>query len=106
MWRFLLPERRSKAQSVRDDFWQRLRALAVALVIVVVPGVEASMSKAQRAIEELEGCSTKERGSGCVKILKKKSLGGDKLAIKAQVRGGRIIWYEYNGAKGTVRRTN
>ena len=29
-----------------------------------------------------------------------------KCTVKAQVRGGRIIWYEYNSKTGRVRRTN
>jgi hypothetical protein len=60
----------------------------------------------QRAIEALEGCSAKERKQGCINILTRRSLDENKQAIKAQVRGGRIIWYEFNSKTGRVRRTN
>ena len=67
---------------------------------------QAQGAGAQRALEALEGCKPEERKKGCVNILTKRPLEGDKLAIKAQVRGGRIIWYEYNRKTGQVRRTN
>ena len=90
----------------RPSSWRRARVLLFAMVIAAVPSLEADVTRAQRAIEKLEACSPDERAGGCVKILKRKSLGARKEAIKAQVRGGRIIWYEYDGASGTVRRTN
>ncbi len=69
------------------------------------PPVQAQAS-AQRAIEKLEGCDAEERKSGCVRILKVESRQSGKQAIKAQVRGRRIIWYEYDRKSGRVRRTN
>lgn len=68
--------------------------------------VQAQAVGAQRAIEKLEGCSAKERKAGCVRILKVEPGSGNKQAIKAQVRGRRIIWYEYDRTSGQVRRTN
>ena len=47
-----------------------------------------------------------QRKSGCIEILKVQRGKGDKQAVKAQVRGGRIIWYEYDRKSGRVRRTN
>ena len=84
-------------------------ALALPLLLVVVymaPMAEAQAAKAQRAIEKLENCSDKERKSGCVNVLKVERRDGDKQAIKAQVRGSRIIWYEDDRKSGRVRRTN
>lgn len=86
--------------------WCRLRALCVALLLALVPSAQAQVADAQRAIEKLEACSQKERKSGCINILKRKSAGDGRQAIKAQVRGGRIIWYEYDTRSGKVRRTN
>ena len=60
----------------------------------------------QQAIESLEGCTAQERKSGCVRILKREKLDGGKQRIKAEIRGGRIIWYVYNGNTGKARRTN
>lgn len=88
------------------DVWLRLRALAVALLLALVLPVEAQVARAQRAIEDLEKCGKEERKAGCVEILKVESGKGGKQAIKAQVRGGRIIWYEYESKTGRVRRTN
>ena len=67
---------------------------------------QAQVSSPQRAIERLEGCSAEERKQRCITILARRKTGEDKLAIKAQVRGGRIIWYEYDRKTGKVRRTN
>ena len=67
---------------------------------------QAQGAKPQRAIEALEGCSAEERKQGCINILTRRPAGENKQAIKAQVRGGRIIWYEYNSKTGRVRRTN
>lgn len=86
---------------------RRFGALLLALVFVAVPGREARANDAKRAIEKLEGCSGKERGAGkCVKILKRESAGKGRQRIKAQVRGGRIIWYEFDTKSGRVRRAN
>jgi hypothetical protein len=87
--------------------WSHLRVLAVALILAIVPSIEAQVASAQRAIEQLEDCSKKERkGDACINILKRESAGKGKEKIKAQVRGGRIIWYEFNKKSGTVRRSN
>ena len=86
--------------------WRRARVLAVALVLTLVPTLQAQVANTQQAIEELEGCSKKERKRACIAILKRQSAGGNKQSIKAQVRGGRIIWYEYDKKTGSVRRTN
>jgi hypothetical protein len=76
------------------------------LLLTLVPSLQAQVVDAQRAIEKLERCDKQERESGCINILKRESAGDSKQAIKAQVRGGRIIWYEYDKKTGTVRRTN
>jgi hypothetical protein len=82
----------------------------LALILVactwVSPGVQAQAAGAQRAIEKLEQCDDRERKSGCVKILKVEKGKDNKQAIKAQVRGRRIIWYEYDRKSGKARRTN
>ncbi len=79
---------------------------AVALTITLVSTLQAQGNQALRAIEKLEGCSDRERKAGCVKILKKKRSENGRQSIKAQVRGERIIWYEYDADTGNVRRTN
>jgi hypothetical protein len=76
------------------------------LALSLAPPAQAQAAGAQRAIEKLENCSKQERKSGCIAILKVERGSGDKQAIKAQVRGGRIIWYEYDRKSGRVRRTN
>ena len=82
-------------------------AVAAALLLALAPSFEALGSDARRAIEELEGCSSAERAKGnCINILKRESAGKGKQRIKAQVRGGRIIWYEYDSKSGRVRRAN
>ena len=83
-----------------------LLALIVTACTWVSPPVQAQAAGAQRAIEKLESCDAKERKSGCVRILKVEPRNGSKQAIKAQVRGRRIIWYEYDRKSGRVRRTN
>ena len=83
-----------------------LRALLLIPFISLTPFTHAQVSGAQKAIEALENCSQQDLQKRCVKILKQKPAGNDKLAIKAQVRGGRIIWYEYDQKTGNVRRTN
>ena len=86
--------------------WVRARALCVGLLLALVPSTQAQVADAQRAIEKLEGCSREERNHGCIKILKRESAGNGNQAIKAQVRGGRIIWYAFDPKTGRVRRTN
>ena len=86
--------------------WQRARLLDIALLLTLVPSIQAQVASAQKAIEALEGCSKKERQRGCINILKRQPAGKNRQAIKAQVRGGRIIWYEYDKKSGSVRRTN
>ena len=80
--------------------------LLTLLLLLGAPPALAQGAGPQRAIEQLEGCSKEERKSGCIHILTRRSVGENKQAIKAQVRGGRIIWYEYNSKSGRVRRTN
>lgn len=86
--------------------WRRLRVLLVALPLALVPVLQAQVADAQRAIEKLEGCDPQERKKGCIKILKRESRGDSQQAIKAQVRGGRIIWYAFDTRSGAVKRTN
>ena len=84
-------------------------ALALSVLLGATLGgapARAQGGGAKRAIENLEGCSQQERKSGCVAILKVERGKGDKQAVKAQVRGSRIIWYEYDRKSGKVRRTN
>jgi hypothetical protein len=84
----------------------RLRALLLIPFLSLIPLAYAQAPNAQRAIEALEQCGQKDGKSACIKILKRKPADEGKQAIKAQVRGGRIIWYEYNVKTGSVRRTN
>ncbi len=86
--------------------WAGVWALLVALPLALMPMLQAQVGDAQRAIESLEGCDREERKQGCIKILKRESRGEGRQAIKAQVRGGRIIWYEFDNKTGSVRRTN
>ena len=85
------------------DKW--ILSIALVFTLAATP-VQAQAAKPQRAIEQLEGCSKEERKKGCISILSRRQESENKLAIKAQVRGGRIIWYEYNSKTGRVRRTN
>ncbi|MEP5763174.1 MAG: hypothetical protein ABJ308_01205 [Halieaceae bacterium] len=89
------------------SFWRTARWTLVALPLVL-GGLTTQVQAAnpQRAIERLEGCTAEERKQGCIRILARQAAGDNKQAIKAQVRGGRIIWYEYNSKTGKVRRTN
>ena len=87
-------------------FWRRAAAVLLAVLLVTIPVFEAQASRAKRAIEDMERCSDEERRSGCVQILKQEKRGDNRVAIKAKIRGGRIIWYEYNSDSGRVRRTN
>ena len=86
--------------------WRRARVTLLTALLLAFPVIEAQSSPAKRAIEDMEGCSREERKSGCVQILKQEKRGGNRVAIKAKIRGGRIIWYEYDGDSGRVRRTN
>ncbi len=71
--------------------------------LMLAPLLEAGNGSARQAIEQLENCQRGEKG--CVKILKQRRKNG-LLEIKAQVRGGRIIWYVYDPDSGRVRRMN
>ncbi len=86
--------------------WRRARLTLLTALLLAFPMIEAQASPAKRAIENMEGCSREERQSGCVQILKQEKRGGGRVAIKAKIRGGRIIWYEYDSNSGRVRRTN
>jgi hypothetical protein len=82
-------------------------AMYLACALLFWPQLASAQgSGAKSAIEQLENCSGKEQRSGCVKILKKRKPQDDRVRVKAQIRGGRIIWYEYNQATGRVRRLN
>lgn len=81
-------------------------ALILIACMWVSPVVQAQAAGAQRAIEKLENCDSGKGNAACVKILKVEQRGDGKQAIKAQVRGRRIIWYEYDRKSGKVRRTN
>ncbi len=83
-----------------------LCAAFLVLALGLAQPASGQASRAQRAIEKLENCSQQERQSGCIAILKVERGDGDKQSIKAQVRGRRIIWYEYDRKSGRVRRTN
>ncbi len=73
--------------------------------LVLLPSFSTAQgSGPRRAIEKLEGCGAGERG--CVRILKQKSGDNGRKEVKAQLRGGRIIWYEYNPKTGKARRLN
>ena len=86
--------------------WRRIWVISTILLLSLVPSLQAQGNDAQRAIEKLEGCNEQERKTGCINILKRQAAGDDRQAIKAQVRGGRIIWYEYNKKTRSARRTN
>ena len=83
-----------------------LRALLFIPLLSLVPLAHAQGGGARQAIERLENCDKNDSKQACVKILKREPAGEGKQAIKAQIRGGRIIWYEYNTKTGSVRRTN
>lgn len=90
-----------------SSIWRRVRILGIALVVALVPHAQAQIASAERAIADLEGCSEQERKKGsCINILKRESMGKGRIRIKAQVRGGRIIWYEFDQKSGSVRRAN
>ena len=77
--------------------------VSLSLLLGMASAVQANP---KRAIEKLEACSKEERKQACINILDKRPKEKGKQAIKAQVRGGRIIWYEYDSETGKVRRTN
>lgn len=81
-------------------------ALVLSACMWMSPTVQAQAAGAQRAIENLENCDSKKGDPPCVRILKVEGKGNGKQAIKAQIRGRRIIWYEYDRKSGRARRTN
>jgi hypothetical protein len=100
-----LTDQANKTQGKRASIWHVCRLIS--LILLLVAGASGAQAKnPKRAIEDLEGCSKQERKQSCIDILDKRSAGKNKQAIKAQVRGGRIIWYEYDSETGKVRRTN
>ncbi len=108
MWIFRRPDQAPvQLQSTSPrGYWSRVRTLLLILPLALVPALQAQVGDAQRAIEELERCNKQEREQGCIRILKREPAGENRQAIKAQVRGGRIIWYEFDKKSGRVRRTN
>ncbi|MEM9256356.1 MAG: hypothetical protein AAGA91_12985 [Pseudomonadota bacterium] len=85
----------------------RVAAVIGALGFTVLLSLNAQGNNAQRAIEQLENCSAQERSGGnCVRILKRESASNGRQRIKAQLRGGRIIWYVYDKQSGSARRAN
>ena len=82
------------------------RLAAALLAMLLATALQAQNNHVQRAIESLEGCSKQELRQGCVKVLKKKQSDDGRQLVKAQVRGQRIIWYEFDPDSGRVRRTN
>ncbi len=98
----LIHTNRTRARRVPRFF----AMLPMVLLLCLAVWAQAQGAGPQRAIEALEGCSAKERKQGCITILTRRPAGEGKQAIKAQVRGGRIIWYEYDTRSGKVRRTN
>ncbi len=90
----------------RAALWHLGRLVSLALILLGGQAAEAQQSNPKRAIENLEGCSKEERKQACINILDRRPAANGKQAIKAQVRGGRIIWYEYDKKTGKVRRTN
>ena len=101
-----LTDQARKIPGKRTIFWRACRLTSLALLLLAGLASEAKESNPKRAIERLEGCSKEERKQDCINILDRRPAGKDKQAIKAQVRGGRIIWYEYDKKTGKVRRTN
>ena len=94
-----------KTPARRATFWHLGRLASLALLLLGGQASEAQ-NNPKRAIESLEGCSKEERKQACINILDRRPAANGKQAIKAQVRGGRIIWYEYDKKTGKVRRTN
>ena len=101
-----LTEQAKKPPARRATFWHLGGLASLALLLLGGQASEAQNSNPKRAIEKLEGCSKEERKQACINILDRRSAAKGKQAIKAQVRGGRIIWYEYDKKTGKVRRTN
>ena len=102
-----LTKQANKIPGKRASFWRVCRLTSLGLLLLVGGlASEAQVSNPKRAIERFEGCSKEERKQACINILNKRPADKGKQAIKAQVRGGRIIWYEYDKKTGKVRRTN
>ncbi len=101
-----LTDQANKISGKRTSFWRVCRLTSLGILLVAGLPSEAQVSNPKRAIERLEGCSKEERKQACINILDKRQAGKGKQAVKAQVRGGRIIWYEYDKKTGKVRRTN
>lgn len=78
-----------------------LAGLAATLVLSTPPAI--ANGGPRQAIEKLENCAPGEKG--CVKILKQRHK-GKVHEVKAQIRGGRIIWYDYDPATQSARRLN
>ncbi len=82
----------------------RAGVIVVLLASGFAPGAHAQPG-AQQAIERAEGCSPQEQG--CVRILRRRAGDDpDTVHIKAEIRGKRIIWYQYDIRTGRVRRLN
>ena len=101
-----LTDQAKKTPARQAAFWHLGRLTSLVLLLLGGQASEAQNSNPKRAIEKLEGCSKEERKQACINILDRRSAAKGKQAIKAQVRGGRIIWYEYDKKTGKVRRTN
>lgn len=88
--------------------WRQARFLIVVLGAMSLGHLALADGKPgpQKAIERLEGCSKQELKQGCVNILLRRNGENGKREIKAEIRGGRIIWYEYDKRSGSVRRLN
>ena len=101
-----LTKQAKKTPGKRSSFWRVCRLTSLGLLLLVGGLASEAQSNPKRAIERLEGCSKEERKQACINILDRRPAAKGKQAIKAQVRGGRIIWYEYDKKTGKVRRTN
>ncbi len=82
------------------------RGIFTVILLTLTPLTHAQNGGVRQAIEQLEHCSSRESKAGCVRILKQQPKKNGWRAVKAQIRGGRIIWYEFNPRTGAVRRTN
>jgi len=76
------------------------------LVLAAVAGGAAAAPSPQRAIERLERCSAEELRQACVRILRQERVDDHTVRIKAEIRGGRIIWYQFDLRSGAIRRVN
>jgi hypothetical protein len=82
----------------------RAGVVLLLLLFGFAPDIRAQPG-AQQAIERAEGCSPQEQG--CVRILRRRAGDDpDTVHIKAEIRGKRIIWYQYDIRTGRVRRLN